>query len=438
MSAIIKPTSKQTALIEKWQKAWFPLLPKSEQIRLITEQRRFKIVPAGRRSGKTARAKRHVSIEAMNNPGEMYAVGAPTHLQVKTLYWKDLLALNAPFIDKKLTNVAERKIVLVNGAEIHVLGLDKPERWEGSPWAGIVIDEIANCKASAWEENLKPSLNTTRPGKPLAWAWLIGVPEGLNHYYDIAMHAKSSGDADYGYYSWLSSEVLSQEELDKERARMSPRIYRQEYEASFETVAGRIYDDYGDLNLSTREFDPSLPILWCHDFNFTPLSSVIVQFYQGKYYCVDEIVLEGAVARQSMNEFVDRYKQYPRIPIDVYGDRSGRDGEKHGHRSDYLELVQGLKQAGFINVNLRVPQDNPAIRDRQNEVRAWILNGLGERRLLVNKDKCKTMHKGLSTVQLMDGSTFEEKESKSQHITTAIGYMLHFKHKRATTFGNAK
>jgi hypothetical protein len=52
-----------------------------------------------------------------------------------------------------------------------------------------------------------------------------------------------------------------------------------------------------------------------------------------------------------------------------------------------------------------------------------ILNAAGYRRLFVNKKYAKYCDKGLATVQVKKGSTFQEEESDYQHITTAIGYM---------------
>lgn len=51
---------------------WYPLKDIPEQVRLITERKRFKVVPAGRRSGKTERFKRYLAKQAMKYPGEMY------------------------------------------------------------------------------------------------------------------------------------------------------------------------------------------------------------------------------------------------------------------------------------------------------------------------------------------------------------------------------
>jgi 5-deoxy-D-glucuronate isomerase len=68
---------------------------------------------------------------------------------------------------------------------------------------------------------------------------------------------------------------------------------------------------------------------------------------------------------------------------------------------------------------------HPAIKDRQNAVRTKIKTADGKRTLFVNPVTAEWCHKGLGTVQLEKGSTFQEdQKNKYQHITTAIGYCV--------------
>lgn len=388
-----------------------------EQLRLVNEQKRFKVCPAGRRSGKTERAKRKILKEAIRDPG-LYFCSAPTRDQTKQIFWRDIKALTPTWFVLKPASETELTVFLKNGSEICLIGLDKPERLEGRPWKGGIIDEIANVKPEAWEENISPALDT--PGLD-AWCWLIGVPEGLNHYFELAEYAKSNVDAEWGFYTWFSADILSPKAILSAKRRMSPRNYRQEYEASFETATGRVYDDYCNENHTDRVFRPG-PIFWTHDFNYLPLSSAILQREGDKVYAVDEIILDHAIAKQSAQEFVDRYQKYrEQCPVVVYGDASGHIGEKHGHVSDYVTIDTILKKAGF-NVKLKVPAANPAIRDGQNSLRGKILNALGERTFFVNPQKCPYIERGLKTVQTKKGSTFLEEDSEYQHVTTALRY----------------
>lgn len=403
---------------------WYPLKDHSVQTNLVNDKVRFKVVPAGRRSGKTERAKRFVVREAMREPGP-YFVAAPTRDQVKRIYWNDLkrLAFCSIYADKP--KESELIIPFPNGSTISLIGLDQPQRMEGVLWAGGVIDEIADVRDGAWQENISPALDTFNPERPdyRAWCWLIGVPDGLNHYFDMAEYARTSGDPDWKLYTWKSSEILPEDVIEAAKRRMSPRQYKQEYEASFETATGRIYEDYGPHNYTKEAIQPHEQLMWFHDFNFTPLSSGIGVRRGNALYCLDEIILTSAVSRQSALEFVEKFKNHQNRHVIVYGDPAGRAGEKHGHASDYTEMEQVLR-ANNWQVTRKVKNAAPAIRDRQNAVRAKILNAKGETTLFVHPERCKYLHKGLATVTMKKGSTFLEDETEFQHITTAVGYCI--------------
>jgi hypothetical protein len=414
--------------LERQAGRWYPLIDIPEQIRLRDEQVRFKVVPAGRRSGKTERAKRFVAKQAMTNPGEMYFLGAPTQDQAKRIWYQDICALTFSASHQKQPTVSPQPIVhLPNGTEIHIIGLDKAQRIEGIPWTGGVIDEIADIKPDAWEANILPALNTVSPLRPdyRAWCWLIGVPDGLNHYYDLYNYAMTSGDPEWAGYHWKSADILPPDVIEAARRSMSARQFKQEFEASFETATGRIYEDYGFANHTDVEIEPHEELCWMHDQNFTPLSSAVGVVRDGNLFLLDEIVLTSAVSRQAALEFVEKFKGHLNKRVRIYGDPAGRAGEKHGHASDYTEIEDVLRQNGWAFTR-RVARAAPAIKDRQNAVRAKICNAMGERTLFVNPGKASWCDKGLRTVQLQEGSTFQEdQKNPTQHITTAIGYMVH-------------
>ena len=397
------------------------------QLALVNDDVRFKLAPAGRRSGKTERAKRKLIKEAFKNPGFNYFAGAPTFDQAKRIWWNDLKVMSFSSLFLRKPSETELTIFFPNGSTLRIVGFDEPKRFEGQIWHGGVIDEIADIKPNAWSENIKPALNTFNPMNPnyRAWCWLIGVPEGLNHYYDLCEYAKLSGNENWGVYPWKSADILPQDVIDEEKRTMSARQFRQEYEAMFETAAGRVYEDFSQENCTSIEIENNEQILWMHDFNYTPMSSAIGVRRHDCLYLVDEIVLESAITRQSALEFIDRYKDHGNKNVIIYGDPAGKAGEKHGHASDYTEMEQVLRNEGW-QVERKVKAAAPAIKDRQNAVRAKIRNAANEMSLFVNPKKCVYAYKGLNTVQIKEGSTFLEVDSKYQHITTAIGYCIEY------------
>lgn len=409
---------------------WYKLKDHPVQLSLLTAVARgvrFPVVPAGRRSGKTERAKRFVAKMAMKNPGEMYFIAAPTRDQVKKIYWADMKKLCLTSLCSKAPSETDLIIFMDNGTQVQLIGLDRPERIEGVFWSGGVIDEIADIKAEAWEANIRPALDTFNPTRPdyKAWCWLIGVPDGLNHYYDMAQYAETANDPEWECFHWKSSEILPAETIAAAKRQMSARQYKQEYEADFVGATGRIYEDYSKANHTSARIEPHEQLMWMHDQNYTPLSSAIgVRRNSNELYLLDEIVLTSAVSKQSAIEFVDKFKDHKNKHVLIYGDPAGQAGEKHAHASDYTDIEGVLKANGWTYTR-KVKAAHPAIKDRQNAVRAKVLTADGVVSLFVNPITAKWCDKGLATVQLQKGSTFQEdQKNQYQHITTAIGYCV--------------
>ncbi len=425
------------ALLDRQLARWYELKDHAVQLELLNAVPsgiRFPLVPAGRRSGKTERFKRFVVKQANKIEGQYFAA-APTHDQAKKIFWDDLLKFSLSSTHQKKPNISERIIYFNNASEIHVIGLDKPQRIEGIPWKGGGIDEFADIKPNAWESNIYPALNTVNPLDPdyKAWCWLLGVPDGLNHYYDLCNKAETGDDENFKVFHWMTSEIFP-EMAEAAKKVMSLKQYKQEFEASFETATGRIYEDYSKDNVTTETIKDHEQLLWYHDFNYTPMSSGVGVKRDGKYYLLEEIILSSAVARNSAEEFVERYKDHKNKNVIIYGDPAGKAGEKHSQASDYTDIEAVLRSHGW-NYKRRVRSKAMSIKDSQNALRAKIKTADGGVWLFVNAVKAPYTHKGLSTVQLKKGSSFLEAESDYQHITTAVRYMMDYEHPvlRATT-----
>ena len=137
-----------------------------------------------------------------------------------------------------VVSISESNLIisLINGSEIHVLGMDKPERVEGSPWDHGILDEIGNMKEETWGEHVRPALSD-RNGT----CDFIGVPEGRNHYYDLYNDALADDTGTWGVWHWLSADILPPEEIEQARRDLDQLTYEQEYEGSFVSFTGRAY-----------------------------------------------------------------------------------------------------------------------------------------------------------------------------------------------------
>lgn len=331
------------------------------------------------------------------------------------------ISLDRPAHVRKLKSLELTGAWLNEASELPVEVLDMatgrvnryPGKMLGGPsWSGIIAD-TNSCNVDNWWYRLAEE---ERPehyeffSQPPALLTERGADGRLAYRPNPAAENISNHTAGYGYYllqvpgktkSWVNVYVLNRYG--------SP------------DPGNLVYPEYSEKNLTDREFDAGRgELVWSHDFNFTPLSSVIMQRDGDMVYAVDEIVLESATAKQAALEFCERYAGFGGV-VHIYGDASGRQGEKHGHESDYTTLARELKRRGF-RVQRRDPPANPPIKDGQASLNAKICDATDKRTFFVNSGKCPTLHKGLSALKLKAGSTFQEEDAAYQHITTAVRY----------------
>src|ERR1700682_2167481 len=76
----------------------------------------------------------------------------------------------------------------------------------------------------------------------------------------------------------ITSPFIPQAEIDAARADMDERSFRQEFEATFESMSGRAYYNFDPrTHLGKYNFNPHLPIWVGQDFNINPMSTVVPQ-----------------------------------------------------------------------------------------------------------------------------------------------------------------
>ena len=212
---------------------WYPLRFHPGQSGFFRSRHRFNVNPSGRRSGKTEILKRKLVRCAMRGTRfdrPQFAAAAPTRDQAKRIYWADLKALTPKWAMKGDPSEGELVIRFKIGSDLHVLGMDKPERVEGQPWDGIGLDEYGNMKEGAWGANVRPALSDR-----LGWADFIGVPEGMNHYSELAAQAELDLQQ-LGH--WPSWEILPPEEVEAARRDLHTLVFEQEYGGKFVDMNG--------------------------------------------------------------------------------------------------------------------------------------------------------------------------------------------------------
>jgi predicted phage terminase large subunit-like protein len=222
---------------------------------------RFKVCAAGRRAGKSYLAAVTLLIEALkeknrygiNLRGKEVWYVAPTYQQARDIIWlllKDLGGWGTSSSIIQTIHENTSTMTLINGRTIKLKGSDRPDTLRGNSIAYVVLDEYAFMKPEVWDIIIGPAVTDTRGD-----ALFIGTPSGKNHFYDLWLAANGTDpDWDSFHFNSLDNPLISADELDKARARMSEDAFRQEFEASFEAAGGGAFMSeqfiYADTPLS--------------------------------------------------------------------------------------------------------------------------------------------------------------------------------------------
>lgn len=397
----------------------------SEIRRYRFEQKRFKTVHAGRRSYKTEIAKRTLVAEANKNEDVSLFFGAPTQQQAKRLAWEDIKHFSPKWAIQK-TYDSELRIKYKNGSEIWVLGFDEPARFDGkSQWHGGILDEYADMDKSVWDQHVSPALRDTH-----GWCWLIGVPEGKNHYYELSEYARNSGDPDWGDYQWKSKDVLDPIEIEKERSRLDERTFRQEYEGSFESYEGRAYVYYDhSVHELPCDVNPALAIVIACDFNISPCIWELGQTSERLTVFFDEIKQQQTDIWKMCVETKRRLEvllgdESKRHRIIFYGDYSSSTRRDVSATASSWQIIRSEFTGWNAEYKLKA---NPRIVDRVNAFNSRLRNAAGQIQFK-HSSHCVELRKDLDMVDMAMLKENKDTVGDRTHASDAVGYMINYEY----------
>jgi len=206
------------------------------QLDIFNSEKRFKIVAAGRRFGKSRLAAWILLIKALQSEEKDVFYIGPTFQQSKDIMWGMLKELGQDLILAAHENTAV--LTLINGRKIYLKGSDRPDTLRGVGLAYVVLDEYASMKPVVWEQIIRPTLADVK-GEAL----FIGTPAGKNHFYDLYTDALTNDNWEAWQFNSTDNPFIPADEIEAARDSMSSMAFRQEFEASFETFSGGIFKE---------------------------------------------------------------------------------------------------------------------------------------------------------------------------------------------------
>ena len=205
------------------------------QSEVMSSPARFKIIAAGRRTGKSHLAAISLILSALDGkPGKVFYV-APTQGQARDTIWHSLFDIAGDIIERSHVNNLE--ITLAGGNTIFLKGADRPDSLRGVSLKHLVLDEYAFMKPDVFESILRPAL-ADRKGTMIA----IGTPEGRNHFYDMFHGAQDWDGWERFHYTSFDNPLVDKSEIEHARSTLPAWAFQQEFLASFDARTGGIFD----------------------------------------------------------------------------------------------------------------------------------------------------------------------------------------------------
>lgn len=225
--------------------------PYPEQREVLESNKRFRVVAAGRRSGKTIMAAFATVRRALEagSGWRGYWVGAE-HQHAKTAYRLIDAVLPEEVVTRR-NQSPPRTIELVDDRtiEFHTAGGGALVS-VGLDW--VVCDEAGkDFPERAWTQELRPALSD-RDGE----AMFISTPDGRGWFYEAYQRGQMPEVDDWVSWRWSSykNPHVDDEEIDAAKDEVPDRIFRQEYLAEFVDETGGVFEGLDDY-LFTGDYE---------------------------------------------------------------------------------------------------------------------------------------------------------------------------------------
>jgi len=225
-----------------------------KQKNIVKSKARFKVVRAGRRSGKSTLEIEDMLFFAMAKGDRNVFYIAPTQRQARSIIWEALKSRLAGIGEINESRL-EVKVPTRDGKHsyIFIAGWENRENFRGMKAHKEVFDEVDTMKNFfiGWQEIFRPALTDTG-----GCATFIGTPKAENpNLRRLEKMAETDTDYEVFHFTTNDNPHIPPEELVKARQELDPDTYKQEFLAEYLDNAGSLfrYDYLIDVFTNTVE-----------------------------------------------------------------------------------------------------------------------------------------------------------------------------------------
>jgi hypothetical protein len=227
------------------------------QREIFRDKHRFRVTVNGRRFGKTTLGQTEMVVRSLSCPHKvspqfpLSVLGIlPTAKQARNILWKPLVGLVE---STALGNVVQKvnntymEMIFNNGIQLLIGGANDSggDRMRGLKVYFALCDETQDIKPIVWNEVIRPAMSDT-PGSS---ALFTGTPKGKQNFL-YELFCRPEHDGQWASFSYPSSAnpIIPRQEIETARLTMPPRLFAQEYEASFVDFPGKFYTELDSEN----------------------------------------------------------------------------------------------------------------------------------------------------------------------------------------------
>jgi phage terminase large subunit len=325
-----------------------PYAPRKHFLPFHNSDKRWSIIVAHRRAGKTVACVNELIRDALTCPHKdpRVAYVAPLFKQAKDVAWSYLKEFTRDIPGREV-NESELRVDLPNGGRVRLYGADNPDALRGLYLDACVLDEFADMRPRFLPEVVRPALSDRRGSLTL-----IGTPKGHNEFKDRWDDAQT--DPEWFHMMLRASEtgIVAADELASARKMMTENQYLQEYECSFDAAIEGAY--YGILleaaqregRIASLPHNPALPVFTAWDLGVGDDTSIwFAQRIGGWLHIIDHYATNG----QSASHYVDvlRSKPYTYANHFLPFDADNREWTNGKSRLDTLKAL-GLENCRVV------------------------------------------------------------------------------------------
>lgn len=372
------------------------MLLHDKQKQIIASKKRFKVIRAGRRGGKTTLEVEDMAFDAVSGKDRPIFYIAPTQKQARSIVWEALKA-KLHKVGEANESRLEMRVPTVDGGHsiIYVAGWENRENFRGMKAYKIVFDEVDTMKDFflGWQEIFKPALMDLKGG-----ATFIGTPKKESRNLQ-RLEKEAQGKSEWACFTFKTHDNphIDPLEIEKARAEMDPETFRQEILAEYVNNQGALFRFDSLIDVFSNTVDKTDSRYLLVDIADDGTDKTIFSFWDG----LEEYRRE-AFARLNTESIITKIREYAakdkipysNIAVDAIGVGAGVASSSFldgiiGYKSSYAAIK--TDESIVLLPNVGYTKEAPLVSDYKN-LRSQCIFTLAD---LVNNHKIASRVTGL-------------------------------------------